>query len=89
MTPTAATTPDITVTVKLNATLRRYAPDGADPRGFPVTLAAGATLRALAETLEIAEGQWKLAFRNNVHCGATDTLHDGELIAFFPPIAGG
>ncbi len=84
-----STAPEITVTVKLFAGLRRYAPAGADPRAFAATVPPGTTLRELAEHLRLPPSLWKLAFRNNARCVRADRLRDGDIIAFFPPIAGG
>ena len=86
----ASTTAEVTVTVKLFAMLRDLAPEGADPRGFPVALPAGATIHDLTERLQLPRTQWKVAFRNHVQCRDTETpLDDGDAVAFFPPIAGG
>ena len=85
----ASTASEVTLTVKLFATLRRHTPEGADPRGFSVALPAGATLGDLAARLQFPETAWKRAFRNNARCVTTDLLRDGDVVAFFPPIAGG
>ena len=84
-----STGPELTVTVRLYATLRRFAPEAVDPRSFPVVLPAGATLRTLVERVGLPATQWKKAFRNSAACGETEELHDGDVVAFFPPIAGG
>jgi molybdopterin converting factor small subunit len=84
-----STAPELTVTVKLYATLRECAPAGADPRGFPVVLPAGATVGALAGRLRLPRRQRGVAFRNSVQCPDAEALGDGDVIAFFPPIAGG
>jgi len=81
--------PDLTVTVKLFATLRGIAPEGANPNGFPMTLPAGSTVRDLAERLGIPPADWKATFRNHVRCAHADALQEGDVVAFIPPIAGG
>lgn len=85
-----STATDLTVTVKLFATLRRLAPPGVDPRGFEMTLPTGTTIRALAERLRLPEAEWKLAFVNHVQRRDRESaLQHGDVVAFFPPIAGG
>lgn len=84
-----STAPDLTVTVKLYATLREYAPADANPRGFRIAVPAGSTLGALADRLHLPAAQRKVAFRNNVQCPDREPLQDGDVVAFFPPIAGG
>ena len=87
---TLSTASEVTVTVKLFATLRDLAPEGADPRGFTVSMSPGATLGALATHLGLPEALWRVAFRNNVVCRDPQLpLTNGDTIAFFPPIAGG
>jgi len=80
---------ELTVTVKLFANLRQRAPEGTDPRGFAVVLPTGATLGDLVTRLELPEKSWRLAFRNGRHCAPPEALQDGDVVAFFPPIAGG
>ena len=86
---TGSTRVDVTVTVRLYATFRQFVPEGADRRGFPVTLPKDATLGTLVERLGMPGGQRRLAFRNAVHCDDADPLRDGDLVVLFPPIAGG
>ena len=80
----------MTVTVKLFATLREYTPEGVSPRGFPVVLPEGTTVGDLVRHLGLPEAKWKVAFINSVICRDLDKqLEDGDVVAFFPPIAGG
>ena len=81
-----STETEINVTVKLFATLRQ----GEDARGFLAALPNGATVGDLTQQLGLPDAKWKVAFRNNVQCRDPATaLEDGDVVAFFPPIAGG
>jgi molybdopterin converting factor small subunit len=85
-----STAREIRVTVKLYATLRQSAPPGVDPRRFPLALPDGARLGDLSARLGLADAKWKVAFVNNVRCrDPAVALQDGDVVAFFPPIAGG
>jgi molybdopterin converting factor small subunit len=85
-----STEAEIQVTVKLYATLRDSAPEGVDPRSFPLALPAGATLGDLSARLSLSDAKWKVAYVNNVRSRDPATpLHDDDVVAFFPPIAGG
>ena len=85
-----STETEINVTVKLFSTLRQYAPKGEDARGFLAALPNGATVGDLTQQLGLPDAKWKVAFRNNVQCRDPATpLEDDDLVAFFPPIAGG
>ncbi len=49
-----------------------------------------ATLGALGTHLGVPEALWRVAFRHNVVCRDPQLpLADGDVVAFFPPIAGG
>ena len=81
---------EIRITVKLYATLRDSAPQGVDPRRFPLALPEGATLGDLSAHLGLSDTKWKVAFVNNVRSRDPATpLHNDDVVAFFPPIAGG
>jgi molybdopterin converting factor small subunit len=85
-----STEAEIRVTVKLYATLRDSAPESADPRSFPLALPTGATLGDLAARLGLSDAKWKVAFVNNVRSrDPARPLHNDDVVAFFPPIAGG
>jgi molybdopterin converting factor small subunit len=84
-----STRSELTVTVKLFATLRAVAPQGANPNGFPMAVPSGSTVRDLADRLGIPAADWKATFRNHVRCAHAEALQEGDVIAFVPPIAGG
>ena len=85
-----STQTELTVTVKLFATLREHTPEGASPRGFPAVLSAGTTVGDLVAHIGLPEAKWKVAFINSVICRDLGReLEDGDVVAFFPPIAGG
>ncbi len=66
-----------------------------EKRGTPsetVVVSEGETLAALYERLfpGPAEQRVPVAFaRNHAHARPTDVLHDGDEVAFLPPVGGG
>jgi len=78
----------IEVEVRLYATLRKYAKAGADD---PLVLQVpdGARLADLLTRLGVPEGEVQTAFVNNRRRDEEYQLHDGDRVAFFPPVAGG
>lgn len=82
----------IRIEVRLYATLRVYKPataDAAPDIGFSLTLAPGATLRDVVETLGIPRQTVKLMFVNGLAREDTYVLQDKDEAGIFPPIAGG
>ncbi len=77
------------VTAKLFATLRDHAPLGSSGRAFEVEAAAGATVQELLDAWEIPGDMPLLILVNSVHATRDHVLRDGDVLAVFPPIAGG
>lgn len=78
------------VSVKLYATLRRFAPEGT-PIGesFDVEL-EGTRIRDLIELLDIKEEQAKIVMVNGIRENNTNaTLNENDLVVIFPPVGGG
>jgi sulfur carrier protein len=72
------------VTVKLFATLR----DGRfDMEERP--LPEGACVGDVVRELRIAEADAPLRFLNGRQCEMSTPLHDGDVLALFPPVGGG
>jgi molybdopterin converting factor small subunit len=76
----------IYVTVKLFATLREYGP----PRSV-VDVPEGSTIKSIIKKYNIPKKEGKLiALINGQPCHENDcVLHNGDLVAIFPPIGGG
>jgi len=73
------------VTIKLFATLKKYAPSGAD--NYPIT--PETTLRDVIEALGIPEDEAKIIFIDGVKAALDSNLQGGETVSIFPPIGGG
>ena len=80
----------IQVTVRLYATLRRFAPAGL-PAGasFAVSLAPGSTLADLVRQLRLPPEETKQFFVLSRQRDMDFVLHDGDDLAIFPPVGGG
>jgi molybdopterin converting factor small subunit len=72
------------VTVKLFATLRqgRFDVDTVD-------LPSGTKVGDIVKRLDIPEKEVTLIFINGRHGDFTSELHDGDVLAMFPPVGGG
>ena len=75
----------VTIELKLYATLQRFAPTDADR----YSIEAGSSVERLIETLQIPMDQVKLMFRNGVKCGLGTLLKEGDRVGIFPPVGGG
>lgn len=78
----------VTVTVKLFATLKKYAPNGR-AGGIPLTLPAGATVRDVVDRLDIPHDQAAMLVAGDTYVQVETVLEDGQEISIFPPLAGG
>jgi transketolase len=79
---------DITVRVKLFASLRRFRPPGGDGP-VALRLPPGATVQHAVRALGIPEGGTGIAVCNDRHLDLTTPLEDGAELSLFPPLAGG
>jgi molybdopterin synthase sulfur carrier subunit len=77
------------IQVKLFATLRKYLPPGAVNKATTVSLAEGATVADALERLEVPLAEAHLILVNGHHREVSQTLHSGDVVAVFPPVAGG
>ncbi len=75
---------NITITVKLFATLRRGRFEN-DAKKFQ----SGTTVREVIEKLRIPEEKVSIIFVNGRHAGRDQELADGDTLALFPPVGGG
>ena len=91
MEPAAA---QIHITLKLFASLTKYLPDAyRRAREMPLEIAPGATIATIIAPLGMPEPLVKLVLLNGVfvppEARATQQFKDGDVLAIWPPIAGG
>jgi len=80
----------VEVEVKLYANLQDYLPEKAEGSNtFAVEMEPGKKLGDLIEGLGIPESEVKMVFVNNKKRQEEYEIQDGDIIAIFPPIAGG
>lgn len=77
------------IQVELYATLSQYLPPDAEGRKATVELPEGATVGHLLKHLAIPAEMAALLLVNGTHRPPETLLKDGEVIAMFPPLAGG
>ena len=78
---------DMLVQVRLNALLRRYAPEGSPE--FPLQMAEGCTIEDLVVRLGIPPSQVGFATVNLKYTPRSTPLTKGDQITLFPPLTGG
>ena len=78
----------ITVRVRLFASLRRFQPKGADGP-IALTLPRGAVVRDAVSALGIPEQSTGIVVCNDAHLELGSPLADGAEVSLFPPLAGG
>ena len=79
---------EITVTVRLFASLRRYQPKG-QTGPVSVRLRQGANVADLIVALGIPAESTGIAVCDDQHLEPTSPLRDGADVSLFPPLAGG
>lgn len=70
--------------IKLFASLQKFM-----PKAEKVELDDHCTVKELLEKIGINSSEVAITLVNGRHVKLDQTLHDGETIAIFPPIAGG
>ena len=80
---------EITVRVKLFATLRRHYPDLGIGAAMPVELPDGATIGQLIKSLRLPANEVKVVFVNGIVRGGEYALNDGDEVGVFPAVGGG
>ena len=78
----------IRIEVRPFAYLRRYLPTHTDGKRAPLETTAR-DVRAVAAELGIPPSVLGVIMLNGRHADADARLHDGDVVSFFPPIAGG
>jgi molybdopterin converting factor small subunit len=77
------------ITVRLFAMLRDHLPPGSEGCEAKVEVGEGASVKTVIGLLKIPSDTRLIIFINSVHADETTVLHNGDLIAMFPPLAGG
>lgn len=78
------------IELRLFASLSRYrTPDTGAKLAQTIEISEGRTIGSLIEFLGIPPDTVKIVFINGVHAHDDDTIHEGDRIGIFPPIAGG
>ena len=80
---------NMTISVKLFATLRKHLPPGAVNKTAIIDLDEDATTDSIIEHMNIPGGNVHLILIDGKHAPKGSNLHDGAVVSFFPPIAGG
>ena len=81
------------ITLKLFASLKPYLPDGTPKNETAMEVPEGATVQAVIDGLAMPEGMYKLVLVNGVFIvpeqRATQIFVEGDVLAIWPPVAGG
>lgn len=72
------------VELNLYASLVRFV-----PRTGPLEVGEDITILGLLRHLDVPMDKVKIIFLNGVHASGNETLHDGDRVGVFPPVAGG
>jgi len=81
------------ITVKFYSTLSKFLPENAKSNVGEITVADGASVKDVADTLGIATNMIHLTLVNGVYVAPSDLggqpLKEGDTLAMWPPLAGG
>lgn len=77
------------IEVKLFATLARYLPESSVGSHATVEVPDGSTVRRLVSSLGIPEEMPAITLVNGLDATPEQVLVDGDVLAMFPPLAGG
>ena len=81
------------VTIKLFALLGQYLPDGAADNAAEIEVADGATASDVIRRLNLPREYCHLVLVNGLYVAPADrdagVLSDGDVLAVWPPVAGG
>jgi molybdopterin converting factor small subunit len=77
------------VTLQLFANLRKLLPPGGDGASCALEFKAGATVGQALARLKVPTEPKLIVFVNSRHAEMDQELKEGDVIAAFPPIAGG
>jgi molybdopterin synthase sulfur carrier subunit len=77
------------VNVHVFATLRRYVPELGIGQVLEMDVDPGTTLADIQDRLGLPDKEVKVVMRNGLQAELSDTVLDGDRIAFIPAVAGG
>lgn len=80
---------NMTITVKLFATLRSYLPRGSDDYSVQLTVEEGSVVEDIMRKLSIPEDMPTIVLLNGKHSEKDGALKEGDVLSIFPPLAGG
>ncbi len=77
------------VNVVVFATLRRYVPGLGIGQPLEMDVEPGTTLADIQNDLGLPENEVRIVMRNGLQAELSDTVQDGDRIAYIPAVAGG
>ncbi len=77
------------IEIKLFATFRECLPPGTDGFSFKKALPEETSVREVMEELKLPVDVPKIIIVNGRHATEDYVVNDGDVVSFFPPIAGG
>ncbi|MBL4615659.1 MAG: MoaD/ThiS family protein [Magnetovibrio sp.] len=81
------------ITLKLFALLDRYLPDGAHKNQINITVADGATVMDVIQSVNLPAEHCHLVLVEGVYVAPSErdsrVMNEGEALAIWPPVAGG
>ncbi len=77
------------ISVGLNASLRRFIPDGAEGSPFALEVPAGATAAEVMQRLGIPADRTHVVTVDGTQVETSTVIAEGQEVSFFPPLAGG
>lgn len=77
------------VEVSLYGSLARYLPEGTQGRTVVLDCPDGATVEQVIDQLGIPKPYPTMLLVNGIHADPDTPLNEGNLLALFPPLAGG
>lgn len=85
----STTAGNITVEVRVFATLRQFLPELGIGEAKSLQVEPGTTLDEIRDMLGLPQEAVKVVMRNNLQAFPGDTVADGDRIAYIPAVAGG
>jgi len=79
----------VKIEVALYGTLTQYLPTGSKSHEATMECADGVTVGQVIDQLGIPKPHPTMVLINGLHAGEDTPLKDGDLLAVFPPLAGG
>lgn len=77
------------ISVRLNASLRRFIPAGAAGSPFDLDVAEGSSVAQVMEQLGVPPQQTHMVCIDGEQADRQDTLRAGQELSMYPPLAGG